>query len=47
VILPAALAQAFDVDKDEEFDWIIEDKNLLLLQRAKSKKKFVSKKLKD
>lgn len=47
VILPAALAQAFDVEKGEEFEWIIEDKNLLLLQRSKSKKKFVSKKIKD
>lgn len=47
VILPAALAQAFDVEKGEEFEWIIEDKNLLLLQRSKSKKKFVSKKTKD
>jgi hypothetical protein len=47
VILPAALAQAFDVEKGEEFEWIIEDKNLLLLQRAKPKKKFASKKVKD
>jgi antitoxin component of MazEF toxin-antitoxin module len=47
VILPAALAQAFDLEKGEEFEWIIEDKNLLLLQRSKSKKKFVSKKIKD
>jgi antitoxin component of MazEF toxin-antitoxin module len=46
-VLPAALAQAFDVEKGEEFEWIIEDKNLLLLQRSKSKKKFVSKKIKD
>ena len=47
VILPSALAQAFDVEKGEEFEWIIEDKNLLLLQRAKPKKKFASKKVKD
>jgi bifunctional DNA-binding transcriptional regulator/antitoxin component of YhaV-PrlF toxin-antitoxin module len=47
VIIPAALAQAFDLDKGEEFEWIIEDKNLLLLQRANPKKKFVSKKRKD
>jgi len=47
VILPSALAQAFDLEKGEEFEWTIEDKNLLLLQRSKPKKKFVSKKLKD
>jgi antitoxin component of MazEF toxin-antitoxin module len=45
VIVPAALAQAFDMDKGEEFEWIIEDKNLLLLKRSKAKKKFASKKL--
>ena len=47
VILPSALAQAFDLEKGEEFEWIIEDKNLLLLQRSKPKKKFTSKKVKD
>lgn len=47
VIMPTALAQAFDLDKGEEFEWIIEDKNLLLLKRSKPKKKFSSKKLKD
>jgi antitoxin component of MazEF toxin-antitoxin module len=47
VIVPAALAQAFDMDKGEEFEWIIEDKNLLLLKRSEGKKKFSSKKLKD
>jgi len=47
VILPSALAQAFDVDKGEEFEWIIEDKNLLLLRRVDPKKKFASRKLKD
>jgi len=46
VIMPSALAQAFDLDKGEEFEWIIEDKNLLLLKRSKPKKKFPSKKLK-
>jgi antitoxin component of MazEF toxin-antitoxin module len=47
VVLPSALAQSFDVDKGEEFEWIIEDKNLLLLRRCKTKKKFSSKKLED
>lgn len=47
VVMPSALAQAFDLDKGEEFEWIIEDKNLLLLRRVEEKKKFNSKKLKD
>jgi antitoxin component of MazEF toxin-antitoxin module len=47
VVMPSALAQAFDLDKGEEFEWIIEDKNLLLLRRVEEKKKFSSKKLKD
>lgn len=45
VIMPSALAQSFELDKGEEFEWIIEDKNLLLLKRCKPKKKFSSKKL--
>jgi antitoxin component of MazEF toxin-antitoxin module len=47
VIVPAALAQSFDMDKGEEFEWVIEDKNLLLLKRSKPKKKFSSKKIED
>ena len=38
-IIPAALAQSFELDK--------EDKNLLLLKRVNPKKKIVTKKLKD
>lgn len=47
VVMPSALAQAFELDKGEEFEWIIEDKNLLLLRRLDPKKKISSKKLKD
>lgn len=47
VIIPAALAQSFELDKGEEFEWIVEDKNLLLLKRVDPKKKLVSKKLKS
>jgi len=45
VIMPSPLAQAFELDKGEEFEWIIEDKNLLLLKRSNPKKKITSKKL--
>lgn len=47
VVMPSALAQSFELDKGEEFEWIIEDKNLLLLRRVNPKKKITSKKLKD
>ena len=41
--LPTALAQAIGLEKGEEFEWIIEDKNLLLLKRVKPLKKYVPK----
>jgi antitoxin component of MazEF toxin-antitoxin module len=34
VNLPSAVAQAMDIDKGEEFDWIVEDKNTLILSRV-------------
>jgi len=43
VNLPSALAQAMNIEKGEEFEWVIENKNLFLLQRVKRLK---SKKLK-
>ena len=38
VNLPSALAQALNIENGEEFEWIIENKNLLLLQRVKQLK---------
>jgi len=38
VNLPSALAQAMNIEKGEEFEWVIENKNLLLLQRVKQLK---------
>ena len=32
---PSALAQAMEVKKGEEFEWVIENKNLCLLKRIK------------
>lgn len=37
-IIPAPLAQAFGIDKGEEFEWIIEDRNVLVLKRIKINK---------
>jgi len=33
---PAAVAEASKLDKGEEMEWIIEDKNTFILQRIKS-----------
>lgn len=44
VNLPSALAQCMNIEKGEEFEWLIENKNLLLLQRVK---KIKNKKLKE
>ncbi len=44
VNLPSAIAQAMNIEKGEKFEWIIENKNLLLLQRVK---KIRNKKLKE
>jgi len=33
--LPTALAEAIQAQKGEEFEWIIEDRNILMLRRLK------------
>jgi antitoxin component of MazEF toxin-antitoxin module len=43
VNLPTAVAQAIEVEKGEEFEWVVEDKNLLLLKRVKPAKKRLNK----
>lgn len=35
VNFPVAVAEALDVEKGEQFEWTIEDKNTLILQRVK------------
>lgn len=44
VNLPSALAQVMEIEKGEEFEWLIEDKNLILLQRVKKIPKYNRKK---
>ncbi len=39
VNLPTALADSLVVEKGEEFEWFIEDKNTLVLQRVNKVKK--------
>jgi len=43
VNLPSALAQAMEINKGEVFEWILEDKNLVLLKRVKKIPKFKKK----
>ena len=43
VNFPAAIAEAMGIEKGEEFEWIIEDKNELTFSRVE-KKKFKTKK---
>ena len=38
VNLPAALADAIELDKGEELEWFIEDKNTLILRRKQIRK---------
>ena len=35
---PSAVAQALEIEKGESFEWIIENKNLIVLKRVKNKK---------
>ena len=44
--LPVALAEALDMRKGEEFIWIVEDKNTLILKRKKSRKPRTLKEIK-
>ena len=44
--LPVALAEALDMRKGEEFTWIVEDKNILILKRKKSRKPRTLKEIK-
>lgn len=43
VNLPSPIAQALNIKKSELFEWIIENKNLLLLKRVRKIKSFKSK----
>lgn len=40
VNLPAAIAEAIEVEKGEVFEWFIEDKNMLVLKRESPKDKI-------
>ena len=37
VNLPVAVAEALNIEKGEDYEWLIEDKNTLVLSRVKKK----------
>lgn len=37
LICPAPLAQALELEKGEEIDWVVEDRNHLVLRRVSQK----------
>jgi hypothetical protein len=39
--------QSFELDKAKEFEWIVEDKNTLILKRSEPRKKAKLKRLDD
>ena len=45
VNLPVVLAEAIEIQKGDEWEWLIEDKNTLILSRTikKEKRRFSSK----
>jgi hypothetical protein len=44
---PAALAEAAEIEKGEDFEWLTEDRNTFLLKRVRKAKSFIAKKKKD
>jgi hypothetical protein len=44
VNLPAALADAAQIKKGEEMEWLVEDKNTFVLRRIHPKKSILKKK---
>lgn len=43
VNLPAAIAEALEIEKGELFEWHVEDRNTLVLQRSKPRSQRVFK----
>ena len=41
---PAAIAEAADVQKGEEMEWLVEDRNTFVLKRNRERKSFLNKK---
>lgn len=46
VNFPAAVAESAQIEKGEEMEWLIEDRNIFVLKRINTKKSVVKKKKK-
>jgi hypothetical protein len=44
---PAALAEAAEIEKGEDFEWQTEDRNTFVLRRVMKSKSFIARKKKD
>ena len=47
VNLPAALAESARIEKGEEMEWLVEDRNCFVLKRVQARRSFLSKKMKS
>ena len=45
VNFPAALAESAGIEKGEEMEWLVEDRNCFVLKRVKERKSLLSKKM--
>jgi antitoxin component of MazEF toxin-antitoxin module len=45
VNLPAALAESAGIEKGEEMEWLVEDRNCFVLRRMNTRKSLLSKKM--
>jgi antitoxin component of MazEF toxin-antitoxin module len=45
VNLPAALAESAGIEKGEEMEWLVEDRNCFVLRRMNARKSLLSKKM--
>jgi antitoxin component of MazEF toxin-antitoxin module len=43
VNFPAALAESAGIEKGEEMEWLIEDRNCFVLKRVKARKSIIGK----
>ena len=47
VNLPAALAESAGIEKGEEMEWLVEDRNCFVLRRTSARKSLLSKKMRS
>jgi len=45
VNFPAALAESARIEKGEEMEWLVEDRNCFILRRINARKSFLPKKM--